>query len=355
MLNRRNRVNEILRHKNLDGMIVYSSKNRRYLSGFTGYTGYVVLSSERLGLITDFRFFEQACLQCKGFDIIKSVSNIVECVADTIKKYGIRKLAFEDAYMSVSFYEQLKEKLGDVEMVPLGDITGDIRIIKDEEELNCIKKAAQIADSAFSHILEYIKPGVTEKDIALELEYFMKKEGASGNSFNFIIASGIRSSLPYGIATNKKINSSDFLTMDFGCVYNGYCSDMTRTVVIGKANQEQKKIYDIVLKAQVKALGHIKSGVLCKDADKIARDIISDEGYGNNFGHGLGHGVGLAIHEEPRLFATSKRALEKNMVVTVEPGIYITGFGGVRIEDLVVVGENSPIVLSKSSKGLIEL
>lgn len=355
MLNRIGRVNEILRSIGADGMIVASSKNRRYLSGFTGHAGYVIICREYLGIITDFRYTEQASLQCKGYEVINSGGNIVQDIIDTVQKYGIKKLAFEDTYMNVSFYDQLRRKLDDAGMIPLKEVAGDIRIRKDEGELNCIKKAAEIADSAFAHILGYIKPGVTEKDIALEMEYFMKKNGASGNSFDFIITSGSRSSLPHGIATNKRINAGDLLTMDFGCVYDGYCSDITRTVVVGKADIEQKKIYDIVIKAQVEALSHIKAGALAKDVDKIARDIIIKAGYGDNFKHGLGHGVGLAIHEEPILSISGERVLEKNMVVTVEPGIYITGFGGVRIEDLVVVGEDGPIVLSKSPKELIEL
>ncbi len=355
MLKRINRIREILKSINADGIIAYSPENRRYLSGFTGSTGYAIISDKNAGFVTDFRYTEQAKHQCKGFEVIKNESPVSEYIADTIKKYGISRLAYEDAYMTVAFYEQLRDKLSGVEMVPLKEADGEIRIIKDEEELSNIKKAAEIADSAFTHILSFIKPGITENEVALELEYFMKKSGASGNSFESIVASGLRSSMPHGVASDKEINNGDLLTLDFGCVYNGYCSDMTRTIVVGKANDEQKKIYDIVLKAQMEALLHIKAGVLGKDVDKIARDIICDAGYGDNFGHGLGHGVGLAVHEEPRLSISGNRVLEKNMVVTDEPGIYIPGFGGVRIEDLVVVGEDGPVVYSMSPKELIEL
>lgn len=355
MIKRTTRIREILKSINADGIIAYSSENRRYLTGFTGTTGYAIIGDRNAGFVTDFRYTEQAAKQCEGFDIIENGNPLTEYLADTIKKYGITRLAYEDDYMTVAFYELLKEKLNGVELVPLKEAGNEIRIIKDENELLNIQKAAQIADAAFTHILGYIKPGVKENDIALELEYFMKKNGASGNSFESIVASGIRSSMPHGVASDKEINMGDLLTMDFGCVYNGYCSDMTRTVVVGKANEEQKKIYDIVLKAQLEALAHIKPGVLGKDVDKIARDIISNAGYKDNFGHGLGHGVGLAIHEKPTLSPMGERVLEKNMVVTDEPGIYITGFGGVRIEDLVAVGEDGPIVYSKSPKELIEL
>lgn len=355
MLNRTARIREILRSIDADGIIAYSPENRRYLSGFTGSTGYVIISDRYKGFVTDFRYTEQAGKQCEGFEIIENGNPLTEYLADTVKKYGITRLAYEDGYMTVAFYEQLKQKLAGIELIPLKGAGEEIRIIKDENELKNIQKAAEIADSAFNHILGYIKPGITENDISLELEYFMKRNGASGNSFEAIVASGLRSSMPHGVATNKEINMNDLLTLDFGCVYNGYCSDMTRTIVVGKADEEQKKIYDIVLKAQLEALVHIKAGVLGKDVDKVARDIISNAGYKDNFGHGLGHGVGLAIHEKPTLSPMGDRVLEKNMVVTDEPGIYIPGFGGVRIEDLVVVGEDGPIVYSKSPKELIEL
>lgn len=355
MIKRIARIREILKSIDADGIIAYSPENRRYLSGFTGSTGYVIISPKYAGFVTDFRYAEQASSQCEGFEIIKNENPLSEYLANTIKKYGISKMAYEDSYMTVGFYEQLKDKLNGIEMIPLKDAAGEIRIIKDEDELLNIKKAAGIADSAFTHILKLIKPGISEQDISLELEYYMRKNGALGNSFDSIVASGLRSSLPHGIATEKEINNGDLLTLDFGCVYNGYCSDMTRTIVVGKASEEQKKIYNIVLNAQTEALLHIKSGVLGKDIDKIARDIISKAGYGDNFGHGLGHGVGLAVHEEPRLSLLGERVLEKNMVVTNEPGIYIPGFGGVRIEDLVAVGDDGPVIYSKSPKELIEL
>jgi Xaa-Pro aminopeptidase len=228
-------------------------------------------------------------------------------------------------------------------------------LVKTEKELEKMAKAADIADQAFHHIIGYIRPGVTERAVALELEIYMKKLGASALSFETIAASGVRSSMPHGIATDKIIEDGDFLTLDFGCVYDGYCSDMTRTVVVGKATQKQKKIYGVVLEAQIAALNAIREGINGIDVDKIARDVISSRGYGEYFGHGLGHGVGLEVHEEPRLSPTGTKKLLENMVVTDEPGIYIPGFGGVRIEDLIVVKKDGCEVLSKSPKQLIEL
>lgn len=355
MADRIKNIKAILNTIGADGIFIYSPENRRYASGFTGSTGYVIISENNAGFVTDFRYNNQAKIECQGFEIIENKTPLVDYLVDVIKKYKIKKLAYEDSFMTVGFYNNLKDKLENVEFIPLKETEGNIRIIKDKEELQNIKKAAEIADSAFKHILDYIKPGVTERDIAIELEYFMKSCGATGLSFESIVASGWRSSLPHGVATDKKINLGDLLTLDFGCVYNGYCSDMTRTIVIGKADEKQKKIYGIVLKSQIEALSHIKPGVLGKDVDKIARDIIKGSGYGDYFGHGLGHGVGLAIHEEPRLSPIGETALEANMVVTDEPGIYIPDFGGVRIEDLVVVGKDGPIVYSTSPKELIEL
>ncbi len=338
-----------------DGLLVYSPANRRYLSGFTGSTGYVIIGERDAGFVTDFRYVNQAGMECTGFEIIENKTPLSDYLSEVINRYGIKKLAYEDTFMTVGFYNNLKEKLENVEFISLKDIEGSIRIIKNREELDDIKKAAEIADSAFKHILGYIKPKVAEMDIAIELEFFMRKNGATSLSFEPIVASGWRSSLPHGIATDKKINNGDLLTLDFGCVYNGYCSDMTRTIVVGKANEEQKKIYNIVLKAQMESLECIRPGVLGKDVDKVARDIITESGFGDYFGHGLGHGVGLVVHEEPRLSPTGEILLETNMVVTDEPGIYIPDFGGVRIEDLVVVGEKGPIVYSTSPKELIEL
>jgi len=215
--------------------------------------------------------------------------------------------------------------------------------------------AARIADKAFNRICKLIKPGITERDIALELEFYMKKLGATSTSFTSIVASGERSALPHGTATDKKIKEGEFLTLDFGCVYNGYCSDMTRTVVIGKANERQREIYSVVLEAQEKALKYIKPGVKGCDVDRVARDIIKEKGFGQYFGHGLGHSLGLEIHESPRLSPTSNDILQEGMVVTDEPGIYIPDFGGVRIEDLVLVTATGFEVLSNSPKELIEL
>jgi len=337
----------------LDAVIVYKPENRRYLSGFTGTAGYVLLTRDRNIFITDFRYVNQASEQCKDFEIIKHTNE--RTLYDILNEFEVKTLGFEEEFVTFSQYEEFNEKLNNVELVPLKGVINKLRTIKTEDEIENIRKAANIADMAFEHICSLLKPGVTEWEISLELESFMKKQGASGTSFESIVASGKRSSLPHGVASQKVIENGDFVTLDFGCIYNGYCSDMTRTVVIGKATSKQKEIYEIVLNAQEAALESIRAGITGFEVDKIARDIITDKGYGEYFGHGLGHGVGLEVHEAPRLSPLGKDTLEENMVVTDEPGIYIPDFGGVRIEDLVVVKKDGYEILTKSPKHLIEL
>ncbi len=352
---RLDKLRKAMQQNGLNGVFIYSKENRRYLSGFTGSTGYIIVSSSRAAFITDFRYIDQAQEQCKGYEIIKHEGALNDVINKTIAELGITKLGIEDSFMTVSFYETLKNDLIDVELAPIKDIIENIRLIKDEYEVECIAKAAEYGDMAFDHIIKYIKPGVTEKQVELELDYYIKKISGNPMSFNAIVVSGIRSSLPHGGPSEKVINNGEFLTLDFGCVYNGYCSDMTRTVFVGKANEEHKKIYNIVLRAQSEALNHIKAGVPAKAVDKAARDIIDGEGYGQYFGHSLGHGVGLAVHEEPKVAAQGTKTLETGMIITDEPGIYIPDFGGVRIEDLVLVEENGCRVLTKSPKHLIEI
>lgn len=350
------KLRERLSENNLDAAFLYSGENVRYLSGFTSSTdGYVIVTKNKEYFLTDFRYKDQAHDQCKGFEIIIHNNSLMDDIKNIVQNNKVNSIGIEDTFMTVAMYEKLKSNLQGVEISPLKDILSSIRMIKDADEIAAIEKAASIADSAFKHILDFIKTGVTEKEIALELEYTMKKNGATDLSFESIVASGVRSSLPHGVFTDKVINNGEFLTLDFGCVYNGYCSDMTRTVFVGKADDKQKKIYNIVLEAEKMALEQYKPGMLGKEIDKVARDIISAEGYGANFGHGLGHGVGLVVHEDPRVSPLGEIKLQAGMVVTDEPGIYISEYGGVRIEDLVLITEDGYRVLSKSPKHLIEL
>jgi Xaa-Pro aminopeptidase len=251
--------------------------------------------------------------------------------------------------------EKLKDLLPKVDFRPTENLIESLSVRKDSEEIKHIRKAVRIADKAFSDILDRIKPGVREKDIAFELEYNMRSQGAEGAAFDLIVASGQRSSMPHGVASAKKLRKGDFVTLDFGCFYRGYASDITRTVVLGKATKRQKTIYEVVLAAQKKACKAVRPGLHCSRLDGVAREIIMKAGFGDNFGHGLGHGIGLKVHDNPTLNPRSTDVLLEGMVTTIEPGIYIPNWGGVRIEDDVLVTSSGGQVLSKSPKELLEL
>jgi Xaa-Pro aminopeptidase len=281
--------------------------------------------------------------------------NIIDTLFEIINSEGLEKLGFEDENASYARYKTFTNKFSNTELIGLGSTVDDLRSIKDEQEIETINKAVQIADGAFKQVLSIIKPGITELDVAAELEYKMKKLGAAGASFETIVASGLRSSMPHGIASEKKLELGDAITMDFGAIYENYCSDITRTVFLGQPNKKLIDIYNIVLDAQLTSEKGAIRGRTGKEVDKIARDIIYGKGYEGKFGHGLGHGVGLEIHEIPRLSTGGEKILENNMTVTIEPGIYIEGLGGVRIEDTIVIKDDNPRVLTKATKDLIIL
>lgn len=356
-MNQHERIKKILEELSIDGVLVSNGYNMRYLSGFSGATGYVYISKNRQIIFTDFRYTIQATNESKGFDVVEVSANrdYSKVINEYIEEDHIETLGYEDEDMLCSSYYRLKEQLKVKELLPVHSALTDLRRIKNQEELDNIRQAEAIGDIAFTKILDIIKPGMTELEVAAHLEFIMKTNGASGLSFDSIIASGINSSMPHATPSNKMIEVGDFLTMDFGCIYNGYCSDMTRTIVVGKATEEQKNIYNTVLKAQLAALDNIKAGCYGKDIDKIARDIIDQAGYAGCFGHGLGHSVGLEIHEDPRFSVVETGIIESNVIMTVEPGIYIKDFGGVRIEDLIVVKEDGYINFTHSRKDLIEL
>ncbi len=350
------RVQELLQKLSIGAVMISNGNNMRYISGFAGETGYVYISEKRHAVVTDFRYTIQAEMEAEGYEVI-TIGNggYEEALNDLLKIDGIKRLGFEAEDMLFATYNKLKDKLQVQELVPLGNEITAMRRIKTPRELELIKHAESIGDQVFTEILGFIKPGMTELEVAARIEYLLKVKGAQGCSFPAIVASGVNSSMPHAVPSSKKIEVGDFLTMDFGCVYEGYCSDMTRTIVIGKASAKQKEVYETVLKAQLAALDFIKAGVKGKEVDKVARDIIYSAGYEGCFGHGLGHSVGLHIHENPRLSMLEDDTIEAGMTETVEPGIYIKGFGGVRIEDLVVVTEDGCENFTFSNKKLIEL
>ena len=329
-----------------EAVLVTSYPNIFYYSGFTSEDACLIITKDSSLLLTDSRYTIQAKQQSSSYEVceISKTESIIKSLKQQI-------LCIEEDVVSVSQFSKLQGYGKKVK--PFSKTIKYPRRVKEKEEIRKIAQAEELGDRAFSYVLDLIKPGKTEKEIAIELEFFMRRNGASKLSFDTICASGVRSAMPHGVASDKIIEKGDFLTLDFGCVLDGYCSDMTRTVVVGEVTQRQKEIYQIVLDAQKAVLDSLRAGILGKDADKLARDIIDKAGYKDNFGHGTGHSVGVEIHELPSLSPRSEDVLEAGNVVSVEPGIYIEGFGGVRIEDLVQIGTENALNLTKSQKDLL--
>ncbi|PLR99905.1 M24 family metallopeptidase [Bacillus sp. T33-2] len=338
----------------VDGMLITSTHNRRYMTGFTGSSGVVLISNDRALFITDFRYTEQAAKQCEGYEVVQHHGTTPEEIAEQVKKLGIQKLGFEEDHMTFSSYKTYERVVG-ATLVPVSGEIEKLRLIKTDSEIKILKEAADIADAAYKHILEFIRPGITELEVSNELEFFMRRAGAASSSFDIIVASGYRSALPHGVASEKVIETGDFVTLDFGAYHKGYVSDITRTVAVGKPDAKLKEIYDIVLEAQLRGVAGIKPGMLGKEADALTRNFIAEKGYGDYFGHSTGHGIGLEVHEGPALSIKSETVLEPGMVVTVEPGIYIQGLGGVRIEDDTLITLDHNETLTHSTKELIIL
>ncbi len=346
------RIQFILSSQELETIYITSPENLRYYSGFTGGEGALVLRQDSCLLFTDSRYLVQAAQEAPDFIIVDTAKTKP---TDYLKEQRTEILGFEGDYVTARAYEELKKELMETRFCSVSSAILRQRSRKDEREKQSLRQAAALADEAFSYVLPKLVPGVTEKEIAMELEWYMRKNGASAPSFPIICASGLRSAMPHGVATDKKLEKGDFVTMDFGCFFEGYASDMTRTVVLGQASDEQRKIYETVRKAQEEALSAISAGKSGKDIDALARTVIQNAGYGQYFGHALGHGTGLEIHERPVLSPKSEDILAKDMLVTVEPGIYIENLGGVRIEDLVIVTEDGCENLTTSTKELLEL
>ncbi|MGO4887117.1 M24 family metallopeptidase [Anaerobacillus sp. MEB173] len=351
-MERLEKMREQMKHYEIDGMLITSPSNRKYMTQFTGTAGVALLSGTEAKFITDFRYIEQANEQAKAYEIVQHTGPIDEEIAKQIKNMGIKKLGFEQDHLTYSQYATFTKKF-DVELIPISGLIEKLRLIKDASEIKILKEAAQIADAAFTHITSYIRAGLKEIDVANELEFFMRKKGAISSSFDIIVASGIRSALPHGVASNKVINKGELVTLDFGAYYKGYCSDITRTIAVGEPNEELRKIYETVQEAQAIGMNSIKPGLTGRQADALTRDFITEKGYGQYFGHSTGHGIGLEVHEGPALSMKSDTVLEPGMVVTVEPGIYISGIGGTRIEDDTLITESGNESLTHSSKELL--
>ena len=343
-----------------EGILVSSELNQRYISGFNYTDGYVLILQKKAYLLADFRYIEAArnTVCAEDFDVVMPEGSMLSELALLCATNGIKKLYTEDATLSCAMLERLRRAIEGVEIVGgASDAILAERTVKMPWELDKIAEAQSITDKAFAHILDFIRPDMTEIEVALELEFFMRRNGAEATAFETIAVSGRASSMPHGVPRNVKLEKG-FLTMDFGAKVDGYCSDMTRTVVIGKADDEMKRLYNTVLSAQNAALDIICEGIECRRADKVARDLIDNARYRGCFGHSLGHGVGMFIHESPRLYsgASEDSKLGRGHVVTVEPGIYIAGKYGCRIEDMVAIDHNGKMInFTKSPKELIEI
>lgn len=350
MRERIERLRARLARENIDAMLVMRPENRYYLSGFTGSAGALVITAREAYFLADFRYFEQAQEECPFCQVIGFKESLYDTLAEKLPRWGVNRLGYEGDFLTYKQAVTLQEKLEKIPVVPLYGLVEELRQVKDPGEIELLSRAAALADQAFEHILGYLKPGMTEWDVAVELECFMRRLGARKSAFDIIVASGPRGALPHGVASQRVIQAGDLVTMDFGCVYRGYNSDLTRTVVVGSPHSRQKEIYDLVLAAQRAALAAVRAGIKACDVDRAARQVIDSAGYGENFGHSTGHGVGLAVHEEPSVSKKNETLLQPGMVITIEPGIYLPGWGGVRIEDLVVVEEKGCRILTSAPK-----
>ena len=338
----------------IDAAIIISSVNRRYFTGFKSSAGVLAVTKDQAIFIIDFRYIEAAKKNIIGCDVVLQ-NSLYGQLKDFFSENGVKNVAVESGYMTLAEFSSFQKALSAVNIYSdnrLNDLIDNLRKIKSRDELYKIRQAQDLTDEAFTHILNYIHPGISELEVALELEFYIRKRGA-GTAFDFIAISGEKTSMPHGVPSEKIIKRGEFVTMDYGAAVDGYCSDMTRTIAVGEVCEEQKRIYEITLEAQLKAISAIKSGVKYKEIDEIARKIIYSSGYKGKFGHGLGHSVGLEIHEMPAFNMTCCDVTEPGVVITVEPGIYLEGKFGCRIEDMVYITEKGCIDLTASEKNLI--
>ncbi len=354
------KIESKINFKEHDAFLITSINSRFYFSGLFTSDGLVLITKKKVYFLVDFRYYELACKQTRGIDVILVEGFFVEALGDLINKLSIKNLYLESKDITLFKLNSLKSALGslNINLVfngTLSETIEELRCVKNESEIKKIATAQEISEFTFNYILTKIKRGISEKEIAAEIEYFMKKNGAKSTSFDTIVLSGKNSSLPHGLPTDKKVEIGDFITLDMGAVFEGYCSDMTRTVALGKVTDEQRQVYETVKKAQKIAEAEVKAGISCARLDSLARDYIYSQGFEGKFGHALGHGVGIDIHEPPVVSKKSDAVLSKDMVITIEPGIYIENKFGVRIEDMLKIEQNGYYNFTKLSKDLIIL
>jgi Xaa-Pro aminopeptidase len=334
------RLQATLQEHELDALFVSQQENRRYLSGFMGSAGFLVIFASGAVLATDFRYTEQAKRQAPDFEVVQLKGEPAGWLGNMAVDRGLKRVGFEALDLAFSSYRRLAESTSQsssLQLVPTEGIVESLRVTKEPSELASLTEATRLADLALEHLKEMILPGMEEREAAWEVEKFLRESGSEAIPFEPIIASGPNSALPHAIPSERRISAGEPVIVDIGARINGYCSDLSRTLYLGKQDETFRQVYDIVLGAQLTALATITAGMTGEQADSLARTVIAQGGYGDNFGHGIGHGIGLAPHEEPHLGANSAGLLSDNMVFTVEPGIYLSGWGGVRIEDTVVM------------------
>ncbi|PKB78818.1 MAG: hypothetical protein BZY88_16490 [SAR202 cluster bacterium Io17-Chloro-G9] len=355
MKQRLDQLMDRLPEKELDAILISAPENRQYLSGFTGSAGYLFIAQGKAVLLTDSRYTEQATHQAQDFQVVQ-VRGGWDWLLELLKENKIQRLGFESQNMTVATYERLVEAvkedtgLAKVSLIAASGLAEEQRITKDKVELASLQKAIDASDQAMEAVCPTIKEGMTEREVAWRMEMAMREFGADGLSFDTIVAAGPNGAMAHHMPSDKVIAKGEPIVIDMGARVDGYCSDITRTVVVGESDDTFRNVYDIVLGAQLTAINTVRPGMSGGDCDELSRGVIAEAGYADNFGHSLGHGVGLAVHENPRVAPKSTDTLEPDMVFTVEPGIYVTGWGGIRIEDIVVLGQNGATPLSKASK-----
>lgn len=350
------RVREALEEQKVDALLVTDQHSRRYLSGFTGSAGMLLIGRFESLIAADFRYWEQAQQQATRFDLYKTVGPLADWLGDFVRPFGGRRIGFEAASLSYDLYRQMRELIADLppgdrsELVPTTGIVENLRAIKDAEEIAALERSIALGDAALDAVAGRIEPGWTEQRVAWEIEQYVRTHGGDAMSFQTIVAGGPWGALPHARARDVVLEQGQGVVIDMGVLFDGYCSDMTRTIFLGRPDAKFKSIYDIVLTAQLTAEELIEAGMEGEAAHRLAHLVIEEAGYGAQFGHGLGHGIGLQVHEAPRVALKSKDVLKNGMVFSVEPGIYLDGWGGVRIEDLVVLENGRCRVITAAPK-----
>lgn len=356
MTDRLQRLRVALAERELDGALISNARNRRYLSGFTGSAGYLLVTPDDAVIATDFRYFEQSATQAPAFRLYKVVGGVEAWMPGLLADLGGKKLGFESGDMAVATHDQVKKVIAGLpdaarpQLVPALNLVEDLRLIKEPGEVEALQRAVDLGDAAFTDVAQRVEPGWTEKQVSWEIEKYIREHGGDGLSFDTIVAGGPWGAMPHAYPRERKLEAGEGVVIDMGCDVGGYMSDLTRTICLGRPDAEFRKIYDIVLTAQLTAEEMVRPGMAGEQAHMIAHKVIEAAGYGDTFGHGLGHGIGLEVHEAPRLGRTSTDELKDGMVFTIEPGIYITGWGGVRIEDMVVLENGRARVMSRAPK-----